>query len=111
MSRVACFLIALVIAPAAAADSTSTAVNVGKCAALKAVAEKEEGATTSAAEAEAQHVLRLAPDYQLALNVMRMGLDELARLEKRGNQDAGTLFFAQGARACEAVGIQWWRWR
>jgi hypothetical protein len=109
MSRVACFLIALVIAPAAAADSTS--VNAGKCAALKAVAEKEEGATTSAAEAEAQHVLRLAPDYQLALNVMRMGLDELARLEKRGKQDAGTLFLGQGARACEAVGIQWWRWR
>jgi hypothetical protein len=109
MSRVACFLIALVIAPAAAADSTS--VNAGKCAALKVVAEKENGATASAAEAEAQHVLRIAPDYQLALNVMRMGLDELERLEKRRKQEAKVELLWQAVKGCEDVGVQWLRWR
>ena len=109
MSRVACFLIALAIAPAAAADSTS--VNVGKCAFLKAIAEMENGATTSAAEAEAQDVLRLAADYRLALHVMRTGLDAFERLQKRRDADTQSSLMFQGARACEEVEIQWWRWR
>jgi hypothetical protein len=108
MSRVACFLIALAIAPAVAADSTS--VNAGKCAFLKAFAEKEKGATTSAAEAEAQHVLRFAPDYHLALNVMRKWLDEFERLPKRGAVDGQSNVLVHGAMACEEVGVQWWRW-
>jgi hypothetical protein len=111
MSRVACFFFALAIAPAAAADPTSA--KAGMCAAFKAVEKKARVADgllhieeADREAAEAGHVLRFAPNYELALSVMRVGLDKLEQAEKRG--DAGTqgLILLQGARACAAAGVE-----